>query len=143
MLHFASELREISYFLHGSYIAVDFFFILSGFVVSHAYGSKLMSSMSKSDYVIRRAARLYPVMSVGLLIGLPAFALYSSAGLANYSLRELLAATLGNLFFIPYIGATASGHLLFPDRRSALVDLLRDVRQRRLFEFSSAPIAGH
>jgi peptidoglycan/LPS O-acetylase OafA/YrhL len=92
--------------LNNSYIAVDFFFIVSGFVVSHAYGSKLLSGMSSArDYLARRIARLFPLMSLGLVIGLPAFYLHSSADFENCSLRELLAATLSNLFFIPYLGA--------------------------------------
>jgi peptidoglycan/LPS O-acetylase OafA/YrhL len=54
--------------LQNAFIAVDFFFILSGFVVYHAYAEKLKQGMQFRDYVARRVGRLYPLMAVGLLL---------------------------------------------------------------------------
>ena len=50
---------------HGS-LAVDLFFILSGFVLSHAYGSRI----GFGRLMAARVARLYPIFAVGALVGL-------------------------------------------------------------------------
>jgi peptidoglycan/LPS O-acetylase OafA/YrhL len=94
--------------LREAFLGVDFFFILSGFVICHSYGEKLLSGMSPGDYLARRFARLFPMMAIGLLLGLLAF--YVS-GHANYTSRDLLIATIGNLFFIPFLGVRGP---LFP-----------------------------
>ena len=109
MRHYHAHDPEVHPYVHNllnnSYLAVDFFFVLSGFVVSHAYGTKLLSGMRAGDYLARRIGRLFPLMSLGLLIGLLACYLYASAGSAPDAMSEMLAATLSNLFFIPYLGA--------------------------------------
>ena len=43
-----------------SYLAVDFFFVLSGFVLAHAYGQRLRGNLSILDFVKIRIVRLYP-----------------------------------------------------------------------------------
>lgn len=53
----------------GGYLAVDLFFVLSGFVVAHAYEAKLRSNMSFGDFVRRRINRLGPLYYLGLAFG--------------------------------------------------------------------------
>lgn len=54
---------------HG-YLAVDFFFVLSGFVVGYAYDDRLASGkMSTMDFLKRRIIRLHPLVCMGALIG--------------------------------------------------------------------------
>ena len=50
-------------------LAVDFFFALSGFVIAYAYERKLNTTMSFSEYAARRAARLYPMLVAGAVLG--------------------------------------------------------------------------
>lgn len=54
----------------NAYLAVDFFFILSGFVLAHAYGARLDAGMGFRGYALRRIIRLYPLAGLGALIGL-------------------------------------------------------------------------
>jgi peptidoglycan/LPS O-acetylase OafA/YrhL len=49
-------------------LAVDLFFLLSGFVIEHAYGSELQQGLSFKEFFRRRMARLYPVYLLGLLL---------------------------------------------------------------------------
>jgi peptidoglycan/LPS O-acetylase OafA/YrhL len=42
-------------------IAVDFFFVLSGFVITHAYGQSLTDGTSRLRFLVRRFGRLYPL----------------------------------------------------------------------------------
>jgi len=61
---------------HG-YLAVDFFFLLSGFVVAYAYDDR-WPRMSQWDFYKRRLIRLQPMIILGSLIGAAFF--YSQRG---------------------------------------------------------------
>lgn len=52
---------------HG-YLAVDFFFVLSGFVVGYAYDDR-WNRMSLRDFFKRRLVRLHPMVLMGTTIG--------------------------------------------------------------------------
>jgi len=54
-------------FLRSSFLFVDFFFVLSGFVISHAYLAKLESAKGLRAFVIRRFGRLWPLHATILL----------------------------------------------------------------------------
>ena len=53
---------------HG-YLAVDFFFMLSGYVMAHAYDDR-WDTMSLLDFFKRRIIRLHPMIIIGMTIGL-------------------------------------------------------------------------
>ena len=50
-------------------LAVDFFFMLSGFVLAHAYGQKLDHGLSWSRYMAARIIRVYPMLFLGIVLG--------------------------------------------------------------------------
>lgn len=52
---------------HG-YLAVDFFFILSGFVIGYAYDDR-WGKMKTKDFIKRRVIRLHPMVVMGAIIG--------------------------------------------------------------------------
>jgi peptidoglycan/LPS O-acetylase OafA/YrhL len=58
-----------------SYLAVDFFFLLSGFVVCHAYEGKLTTNLSVFQFMKLRLIRLYPVYAIGVVVSLLCLAL--------------------------------------------------------------------
>lgn len=58
----------LSMFASG-YLAVDLFFLLSGFVIAHAYEERLKGAMSFRAFMIARFIRLQPVIAIGTLIG--------------------------------------------------------------------------
>ncbi len=62
--------------LNHGYLAVDFFFVLSGFVIGYAYDDR-WGKMSTWDFFKRRLIRLQPLVVLGSLIG--AFWFYFSA----------------------------------------------------------------
>lgn len=54
---------------YRSYLAVDLFFILSGFVIAFAYDRKIREGIvSKSQFILIRLIRLYPVFLLSLLL---------------------------------------------------------------------------
>ncbi|MBR3615259.1 MAG: acyltransferase [Bacteroidaceae bacterium] len=59
--------------LNHGHIAVDFFFILSGFVISYAYDDR-WKKMSTWQFFKRRLIRLHPMLIMGAIIGFLAFA---------------------------------------------------------------------
>ncbi len=59
--------------LNHGHIAVDFFFILSGFVISYAYDDR-WKKMSTWQFFKRRLIRLHPMLVLGAIIGTMAFA---------------------------------------------------------------------
>ena len=59
---------------HG-YLAVDFFFGLSGLVISRSYAPRLDSGLSTAEFMRMRLQRLYPLYIAGTAIGLLALIL--------------------------------------------------------------------
>ncbi len=54
-------------FVRSGYLFVDFFFVLSGFVIAHAYGDKLADPTAALGFMIRRFGRLWPLHFVILV----------------------------------------------------------------------------
>jgi peptidoglycan/LPS O-acetylase OafA/YrhL len=55
-------------FLLRGYLGVDFFFLLSGFVLARAYGDRVSTTASYRRFVTKRALRLFPLHLVVLAI---------------------------------------------------------------------------
>jgi peptidoglycan/LPS O-acetylase OafA/YrhL len=51
------------------YLAVDFFFLMSGFVVAHAYEERLRSGWSVGRFLLARLKRLWPLYALGIGLG--------------------------------------------------------------------------
>jgi peptidoglycan/LPS O-acetylase OafA/YrhL len=60
--------------LHHAFLAVDFFFMLSGFIVGHAYDDRL-EKMGLGQFLLTRMRRLHPLALAGLAIGLAGYLL--------------------------------------------------------------------
>lgn len=86
---------------HG-YLAVDFFFLLSGFVIAYAYDDR-WERMSVKDFFRRRLIRLHPMLVMGAVIGGLMF--YTQGcefwQVGTVSLGSLLVAVLMNTLLIP------------------------------------------
>lgn len=54
-------------FIRGGYLFVDFFFVLSGFVIAHAYGERLGDGASFRKFIVTRFGRLFPLHAFMLL----------------------------------------------------------------------------
>lgn len=74
---FASGSSTVGGINHG-YLAVDFFFILSGFVVGYAYDDRLGTTMTLGNFFKRRLIRLHPMVVMGAVIGVAAFCIGGS-----------------------------------------------------------------
>lgn len=86
---------------HG-YLAVDFFFMLSGFVVGYAYDDR-WKTMKISDFIKRRFIRLHPMVIAGAIIGASIFYLQGCAAwdVSKVSGLRLAVATFLNACLLP------------------------------------------
>jgi peptidoglycan/LPS O-acetylase OafA/YrhL len=50
-------------------LAVDLFFVMSGFIIGHAYEEKMHAGMSSGRFIAVRLIRLYPLFLAGLALG--------------------------------------------------------------------------
>lgn len=61
---------------HG-YLAVDLFFVLSGFVIGYAYDDRWQQGLTAGQFFRRRLIRLHPMVLVGGLLGDISYPLYA------------------------------------------------------------------
>jgi peptidoglycan/LPS O-acetylase OafA/YrhL len=54
-------------FVRNGFLFVDFFFVLSGFVITHSYSDRLLTLGGVGSFAIRRLGRLWPLHAVVLL----------------------------------------------------------------------------
>jgi peptidoglycan/LPS O-acetylase OafA/YrhL len=62
LFHFeaANDIHALRFVQH-SFLFVDFFFVLSGFVIAHAYGDRLNSPANATQFIVRRFGRVWPL----------------------------------------------------------------------------------
>ena len=90
--------------LNHGHIAVDFFFILSGFVISYAYDDR-WQKMSIGGFFKRRLIRLHPMLVMGAVIGAVAFIIEGCMRWDGNitSLGWVMAALLLTMFMVPAV----------------------------------------
>lgn len=131
--------------LGGGYLAVDFFFCLSGFVLAHAYGE---SARGSADFMRLRLIRLYPLYAAGSVLGIV-------AGLAlGARLLSLVGAIGVSALFLPVpfpVVPSQYGSLypLDPPAWSLFFELIANLawfallrRARGLFVWAIVAVAG-
>lgn len=91
--------------LNHGYLAVDFFFILSGFVVGYAYDDRLGKSMKTKDFLKRRLIRLHPMVIMGAVLGAATFCIQGSTQWdgTEISISLVMLSMLCAILFIPAI----------------------------------------
>jgi peptidoglycan/LPS O-acetylase OafA/YrhL len=99
----------------GAWLAVDLFFVLSGFVLMHAYSEKIANGMTFTEFAKARLLRLYPMYFLGYAIGLSVTCVKHFMGIESSALLDIAKAGVSGLFFLPYFGPPlGSAELLFP-----------------------------
>ncbi len=87
---------------HG-YLAVDFFFVLSGFVIGYAYDGRWKSGLTPGRFMLRRVVRLQPMVVLAVILGAIAWLVQGSVGWDGtpFSLDSLVVSLLLELILIP------------------------------------------
>lgn len=86
---------------HG-YLTVDFFFVLSGFVIGYAYDNR-WDKMTTGGFFRRRLIRLHPMVIMGCIIGVITFLIQGSVKWdgSSVGLSLVMLAMLSTMFMIP------------------------------------------
>lgn len=89
------------------YLAVDFFFILSGYVIARSYEPRFAAGLGVGEYAWARIERLYPLLLIGSVTGVAAW-------LAGYSEfvpagpADLVRALIGQFAMVPFLSTASS-----------------------------------
>ncbi len=92
--------QHVGFYPFRGYLAVDFFFMLSGYVMARTYEGRMRGGLW---FLRKRFWRLWPTVTVGSLIGVVAAIVAGAADAPGF----LLAATL-NLLLVPILWAGAA-----------------------------------
>ena len=85
---------------HG-FLAVDFFFCLSGFVIGYAYDDRI-ARMGLGAFLKARLIRLHPLVVLGAVLGLIAFYANPFGATASYGLARVACIFLASILLLPY-----------------------------------------
>ncbi len=91
---------HIKQFINHGYLAVDFFFMLSGFVMAHAYDDR-WDTMTVTDFFKRRLVRLHPMILFGMTLGAICFYF----GASEY-FPKIAETSMWQLLLVLFIGYT-------------------------------------
>ena len=78
------------------YLAVEFFLMLSGFLMAYAQEARMTKGFAPWAFMAKRYRRLWPMMALGSVIGLPRLFVRASG------LGQFLAAAAANLLLLPF-----------------------------------------
>jgi peptidoglycan/LPS O-acetylase OafA/YrhL len=81
-------------------LAVDFFFMLSGFVVAYAYAAKLQTILNLEAFMKIRLTRLYPLIFLGTSIGIALTVLHLML-LDDISTSQVIVGAILGLLLLP------------------------------------------
>ena len=114
LFHFpAAGWLETNGFINGSFLFVDFFFVLSGFVIAHAYADRLKDGVSLKRFMVTRFGRLFPlhafmlaafVVFEGLRMALPSV----TGGGETFTGGTSFGSLFSNLFLLHGLGFETS-----------------------------------
>ena len=93
--------KDFKWHPQHAYLAVDLFFVISGFILSHVYGEALRTGLPTGKFMKRRVVRLAPLYWLGLLLSVAVTAMNPAADLRHLSLPILATYALFGLFLIP------------------------------------------
>lgn len=88
------QLASYTFLIKNSYLCVDFFFVLSGFILAHVYLKSFNSGVIKKDYksfIFSRFSRIYPLhlLTLLFLVGLEILRLIYFMWLSSHNPSQL------------------------------------------------------
>lgn len=100
-------------FLGHGFLAVDFFFCLSGFVIGYAYDNRIRE-IGVWEFFKSRLIRLHPLVVLGSILGLLGFLFDPLGGHPElYSAGKILLMFVCSIFLIPFPAIEERGFALF------------------------------
>lgn len=114
LFHFSDRMDLPFLFNHG-YLAVDFFFVLSGFVMTSAYGRRLAGrSMDVGRFYAVRVIRLIPLVLLGTAVSFAVELGRPGVSDAALHIREAVTALVLGSVLLPTPFVSTLQNTLFP-----------------------------
>lgn len=107
LFHFgeAFATSPLTQFMNHAYLAVDFFFVLSGFVIGYAYRDRWLAPkpLTARGFMLRRVIRLQPMVVMGVLFGVASYVIQGCVRWDGTPMpvSALVVATICGLLLIP------------------------------------------
>ena len=97
-------------FVRHGYVFVDFFFILSGFVIAYSYQDKILNGIGFKKFMLLRFARLYPLHLFILFVWIPyvgikMYLYQQGIGVTDPTIINNIMTFLKNIFLLQGIGS--------------------------------------
>jgi len=128
VLHHVEQNFQIKFgsgFAYG-YIAVDVFFLMSGYVIAHAYEGKMTGGqMSVWRFFLVRMQRLYPLLAFGALLG-------AVVAIGMGRNHDWPLATLSSLVFVPLLWSDMAMYPINPVQWSVSIEIIVNMLHRLL-----------
>lgn len=104
---FATSARD--QWLNHGYLAVDFFFVLSGFVLGYAYDGRWNKGMTTGGFLLRRVIRLQPMVLVAVVLGAISFVIQGCEHWdgTSVSMSAVILSFVMAFFMLPALPGTA------------------------------------
>lgn len=99
-MHELTQPDQFKQWISHAYLAVDFFFCLSGFIVAYAYDAR-RGVMGLKRFLLLRAIRLHPLVMLGGVFGLAAYVLDPFTAKQQADPALLASAIVGGLLLLP------------------------------------------
>src|SRR5690606_36728326 len=97
-------------FIGHGFLAVDFFFCLSGFVIGYAYDDRI-KAMGLKEFFKSRLSRLHPLVIFGSVLGLLAFLFDAFSGESElYNTGRIILLFICSAFLIPFTSMAERGY---------------------------------
>lgn len=137
----------------GSYLGVELFFVLSGFIIAHNYMEKVRSGAGCRKYLWGRVARIYPLYFVTFLVavGLAVTVTSDFETMMGHGFPITLGNFVANIFMMQSlpgfrafngpawsVGCVIVAYLLFP----VIARLVRRLSARRALVWALATLVG-
>lgn len=101
LFHIGYMLASYAPGLHKGYLAVDFFFILSGFVIAANYHVSVRPSISWFRFLSLRMSRLWPLFFLATLLGCVAVVMKLTRDTGFFDAHGVVGSLTVNSFMIP------------------------------------------
>jgi len=95
-------------------LAVDFFFMLSGFVIAYSYEERLRAGMPFGAFIVRRLIRLYPMILLASVAGFLCAVFAMTMQATSMSIAEAAGLSLRSLALFPRISESDGLVGVFP-----------------------------
>jgi peptidoglycan/LPS O-acetylase OafA/YrhL len=86
----------------GGYLAVDIFFVLSGFVIAYSFEHRLNDGLSFGAFFLARWIRFFPLLSLAVILGLVrALAALAAGNTTSLPMPMIVLSAVTSLVFVP------------------------------------------